>query len=38
MSDTTNFTKLSQEDLALYKITDDGVHATIEVIERNKGA
>ena len=24
--------------LALYKITDDGVNATIEVIERNKGA
>lgn len=24
--------------LALYKITDDGVSATIEVIERNKGA
>ena len=24
--------------LALYRITDDGVNATIEVIERNKGA
>jgi len=28
----------SQRWLTLYKITDDGVNATIEVIERNKGA
>ena len=28
----------SQDRLALYRITDDGETATIEVIERNKGA
>ena len=28
----------SADRLTLYKITDDGVSATIEVIERNKGA
>lgn len=31
-------TNRSPDWLALYKITDDGVNATIEVIERNRGA